>query len=128
MVKEKNEVYKCSICGNIVEVNVVGGGTLVCCGQEMKLQEIKTSEAGTEKHLPMVEIVEDKIIVKVGSVAHPMQEDHYIQWIELLGEHEILRHELFPGQNPQTEFPKIDKPLSVRIYCNLHELWETKIQ
>ncbi|MFA6537413.1 MAG: desulfoferrodoxin [Patescibacteria group bacterium] len=127
MVKEKNEIYKCSTCGNIVEINHVGGGTLVCCGQDMNKQEPNTVEASTEKHLPIVEIIADKIIVKVGSIAHPMEETHFIEWVELIDEKNSCKKFLSPGMEPTVEFCKSEEIKKVRAYCNLHGLWETEI-
>jgi superoxide reductase len=116
----QNEVYKCEICGNIVEVTHAGGGVLVCCGEPMKLMKENANDtASTEKHVP---IIQDKKVI-VGSVAHPMEEKHYIEWIEATSSSgEIAKVFLKPGDKPEAEFSF--KPLSARAYCNLHGLWK----
>lgn len=112
------EVYKCEICGNIVEVIHASGGTLVCCGQPMKIQEGKNSEEGkTEKHKP---VIEGKL-VKVGSVEHPMTEEHSIEWIEATNGKETAKVFLSPSEKPEATFSF--EPTSARAYCNLHGLW-----
>lgn len=135
-VTSLNEVYKCSVCGNIVEVVHVGGGTLVCCGKEMILQIENSTDAATEKHVPVVERDGTKVAVKVGSVAHPMEAAHYIEWIELLvilpktanaPEDTIsYKHFFHPGDMPETEFeiPEEAEEVIARAYCNLHGLWK----
>ena len=117
------EIYVCEICGNIVEVIDAGPGELVCCGQEMTLQTENTKEAAVEKHLPVVERVGDRLKVKVGSVAHPMEPAHYIEWIELIEGNRVTRVELAPGAAPEAEFSFGGGPCTVRAYCNLHGLW-----
>ena len=121
---EKNQVYKCGICGNMVEVLVVGGGQLVCCGQPMTLLVENTVEASKEKHVPVVQQGKVGVKITVGSVPHPMEEKHYIQWIEVVNGDYVNRKYLKPGQAPEAEFyvPYTDK-LIVRAYCNLHGLW-----
>lgn len=116
------EIYKCKICGNIVEVLFIGGGELVCCGQSMQLMnENADDSASKEKHIP---IIEGKKI-KVGSVAHPMEEKHYIEWIEATGDKgEISKVFLKPGDKPEASF--CFKIKSVRAYCNLHGLWKNQ--
>ncbi|MBN1153377.1 desulfoferrodoxin [candidate division KSB1 bacterium] len=121
---EVNQIYKCDICGNIVEVLIAGKGQLVCCGEPMKLLTENTVDAATEKHVPVIEKSDDSITVKVGSVAHPMEEKHYIQFIELFADGKIYRHYLKPGQNPQVTFPVRAKEVSAREYCNIHGLWK----
>ncbi len=123
---EKMQVYKCDICGNIVEVLNVGGGELVCCGQPMKLLEEKTADSGTEKHVPFIQRVDNKYIVKVGeNQAHPMEEKHYIQWIELIVDGKVYRKFLNPGDAPQAEFEVPEgKDVYAREFCNLHGLWK----
>ncbi|OGS34681.1 MAG: desulfoferrodoxin [Elusimicrobia bacterium RIFOXYB2_FULL_49_7] len=125
MVKALKQVFKCALCGNIVEVVHVGGGTLVCCGQNMTLLEENTVEAAKEKHVPVVEVSSDKVTVKVGSVAHPMNPDHYIEFIELLTETGILRQFLKPGDHPVAVFSGAFGTVSARAYCNLHGLWKS---
>jgi superoxide reductase len=121
---EKLEVYKCELCGNIVEVLHGGKGELVCCGQPMKLYKENTVDAAKEKHVPVVEKVAGGFKVKVGSVAHPMEEKHYIEWIEVIADGEAYRYFLKPGVAPQASF-KIDAgKVTAREYCNLHGLWK----
>ena len=112
------------VCGNIVEVLHAGRGQLVCCGQPMKLMEAKKSEEGKEKHLPVIEQGEGKVVVKVGSVAHPMEEQHYIEWIELITDGTVYRKQLKPGDEPRAEFSVEAEKLSARAYCNVHGLWQ----
>ncbi len=116
------QVYKCMVCGNIVEVLHAGKGQLVCCGKPMVLMEAKKEDAGKEKHVPVVEYREGKTAVKIGEVEHPMEEEHYIEWIEVVSEDGVCRKHLKPGDKPEVEFEgKFNK---VRIYCNVHGLWE----
>jgi len=122
---EKRQIYKCNICGNIVEVLHVGGGELVCCGQPMQLLEEKTEDEGKEKHVPVIEKTENGIKVKVGSVPHPMEENHYIEWIEVITNSDVYRKFLKPGDLPEAEFNIKDEQITVRIYCNLHGLWKS---
>ena len=118
------EVYKCELCGNIVEVLDGGAGQLVCCGKPMSLLEERTADAATEKHVPVIEKSEGKIIVKVGSVPHPMEEGHYIEWIELLADGKAYRQFLNPGDEPQAVFEITADNVSAREYCNKHGLWK----
>ena len=118
------EIYRCPICGNIVEVVNVGAGTLVCCGKPMLLLEENTTDAAYEKHVPVVEVVDNGYRVKVGSAEHPMMESHYIQWIELLTEDAVYRKELHPGDKPEAVFLTHQKVEAAREYCNLHGLWK----
>ncbi len=112
---EFKQIYKCEICGNITEVLHTGQGELVCCGQPMKLQTEKLEEEGTEKHKPVIE--NNK--VKVGSVPHPMEETHYIEWIEA----DNCKTFLKPSDKPEAEFSK--QPKQARAYCNVHGLWKS---
>lgn len=121
---EKNGVYKCDICGNIVEVLHTGGGDLVCCGQPMKYLEENTVDAAKEKHVPVIEKTANGIKVTVGSVAHPMEEKHWIEFIEVVADGKVYRQDLKPGQKPEAEFCiKADK-VTAREFCNLHGLWK----
>lgn len=121
---EQLQVYKCEACGNIVEVLHGGEGELVCCGQPMVLVKENTVDAAKEKHVPVIEKVEGGYNVKVGSVAHPMEEKHYIEWVELIADGKAYRQFLKPGQTPEAIF-KIDAAsVSAREYCNLHGLWK----
>jgi len=124
-VSEKNQIFKCKVCGNIVEVVNVGGGTLVCCGQPMQLIDERTQEGAREKHLPVVEKTEKGFKVTVGSVPHPMEEKHYIQWIEVMADGMLYRQYLNPNEAPEAEFEIDAKHIEVREYCNLHGLWKT---
>ena len=119
------EVYKCELCGNIVEVMHGGDGALVCCGAPMKLMVEGTTDAAKEKHVPVLEETADGYTIKVGSVAHPMTPEHYIQWVELIMGAKVYREFLQPGQEPQASFKidKKEKPIA-REYCNLHGLWK----
>lgn len=119
-----HEIYRCEICGNIVEVANAGAGQLVCCGQPMKLLEGNTSDGALEKHVPVVEKIEGGYKVSVGSVAHPMLPEHYIQWIELVTPTRILRKHLQPGEEPVAVFMTDEQMVVAREYCNLHGLWK----
>jgi len=118
------EVYKCSVCGNEVEVIYVGGGTLWCCKKPMDLLRENTTDASQEKHVPVVERVEGGVQVKVGSVAHPMEQAHLIRWIELIADGKAYRQSLNAGEPPETFFPVEGGQLLARAYCNLHGLWK----
>ncbi len=123
-----NEIYKCEICGNIVEVVGAAGGTLVCCGKPMTLKNEATRDGAGEKHLPVVEKVDGGIKVKVGEVQHPMTPEHWINWIEVLTENEVYRAHLNPGDTPEACFcVDYDKVIAVREYCNLHGLWRNDL-
>ncbi|MFH7320614.1 desulfoferrodoxin [Desulfurivibrio sp. D14AmB] len=121
---KKLEVYKCDLCGNIVEVLHAGAGQLVCCGQPMRLMTENTVDAAKEKHVPVIEKVEGGYLVKVGAVPHPMEEKHYIEWIELLADGKVYRQFLEPGQTPEAFFPVSAAQVTAREYCNLHGLWK----
>lgn len=121
----KLQIYKCEVCGNIVEVLHEGQGQLVCCGQPMKLFEAKTEEEGKEKHLPVVEKLDNGIKVKVGSVSHPMEEKHYIEWVEVISNGKAYRQFLKPGDAPEATFEVSADDLTVREYCSIHGLWKT---
>jgi len=118
-----NEVYKCNLCGNIVEVVHAGAGALVCCNEKMALLTENTVDASKEKHVPVIEVGATSITVKVGSVAHPMEAAHYIEWIELIADGKVYRQQLQPGQAPEATFPVIAKQVTAREYCNLHGQW-----
>lgn len=121
---ERNDIYRCPICGNIVEVLNAGGGPLVCCGKPMELLVENTVDAAKEKHVPVIEKIDGGYRVSVGSVEHPMLENHYIQWIELITKDGTLRHFLNPGEKPVAEFFTKSEALGAREYCNLHGLWK----
>lgn len=122
------ELYHCNICGQMVLVVSEGAGTLVCCNQPMiQIQEKHGEEEGKEKHIPVLEKKGDGIIVKVGSVPHPMVDDHYIKWIEVMGETFLQCATLKPGDAPEMEFcVPYEKVHKVRIYCNKHGFWTFK--
>jgi superoxide reductase len=119
----RNEVFKCDVCGHIVEVLHEGKGELVCCNQPMKRLIENTTDAAKEKHVPVVEKVAGGFMVKVGSVAHPMEEKHYIEWIEVIADGKAYRQFLAPGQAPEAFFPIEAANITAREYCNLHGLW-----
>ena len=119
------EIYKCEVCGNIVEVIHAGDGELVCCEKPMQLLDGKTEDQGKEKHVPVIEKTKNGILVKVGSIPHPMEEKHYIEWIEVLADGKAYRKFLNPGEKPEAEFEiKADK-VTAREFCNVHGLWKT---
>jgi superoxide reductase len=121
---ERLEVYKCEACGNIVEVLTGGAGELVCCGEPMKLLKENTTDAAQEKHVPVIEKVDGGYKVKVGSVAHPMEEKHYIEWIEVIADGQAYRQFLKPGGAPEAFFPIQASSIVAREHCNLHGLWK----
>lgn len=123
---ELNQIYKCQVCGNIVELIHAGGGELVCCGQPMDLMKEKTEDAGNEKHVPVIEVSGNKVKVKVGSVPHPMEDKHYIEWVELLADGRAYRKYLKPGDKPEAEFEITAAKISAREYCSVHGLWKSK--
>ncbi len=120
----KLEVYKCNVCGNIVSVLHAGSGKLVCCGEEMELLKEKKVDKGKEKHVPVMEETESGVKVKVGSDPHPMEEDHFIEWIEILADDKVQRKFLSPGDKPEAEFCVKNKKVFAREFCNVHGLWE----
>jgi len=122
---QKSQIYKCEVCGNIVEVLHEGVGQLVCCGQEMKLLEEELEEQGKEKHVPVIEQAEKAIKIKVGSVPHPMEENHYIEWIELIADDRVYREFLKPGNPPEAEFKISAEKIEAREYCSVHGLWRS---
>ena len=121
---EKLQIYKCNTCGNIVEVLHGGIGELVCCGKPMELLDEKTADATTEKHVPVIEKIEGGYKVKVGSVPHPMTEEHLIEWIELLADGKAYRQFLEPGAAPEAIFQIEGNSVSAREHCNVHGLWK----
>lgn len=121
---QRLEVYKCDKCGNIVEILHGGQGTLVCCDEPMKLKAENTVDASLEKHVPVVEPSDGGIIVKVGSVPHPMADEHYIEFIELVGADRLCRIWLKPGMIPEAMFSALGEGVYAREYCNIHGLWK----
>lgn len=124
-MSNKLEIYKCQSCGNIVETLHAGPGELSCCGAPMVLQTENTVDASREKHLPVIERTAEGILVKVGSVAHPMEAQHFIEWIEVIAGDRVYRQTLKPGEAPQALFPAVDGNITVREYCTLHGQWAT---
>ena len=122
---ELNQVYKCNVCGNIVEVLHAGGGQLVCCGQPMELLEEKKEDEGLEKHVPVIEKTGSGVKVKVGSVPHPMEDAHYIEFVEVIAGGRIYRKFLGPGDKPEAEFEINAENIKAREYCNVHGLWRS---
>ena len=123
---EKYQIYHCAYCGNMVEVLHGGKGELVCCGKPMTLAVAKTADQGMEKHVPVIERIDGGVKVKVGSVAHPMEADHHIEWIEILADGKAYRQFLKPGQAPEAVFHITAETVRVREDCNIHGLWEAK--
>ncbi len=121
---ERLEVYKCEVCGNIVEVLHGGDGELVCCGQPMNRFVENTVDAAKEKHVPVIEKVEGGVKVKVGDVAHPMEEKHYIEWVEIITDGKAYRQFLNPGEAPEATFNVEAGQITAREYCNIHGLWK----
>lgn len=125
MATQLQGIYKCSICGNVVEVLHAGAGELVCCGQPMAYLAENTTDAAQEKHVPVISIGENSISVKVGSVAHPMTAEHSIEWIELIADGKSYRAFLQPGDAPEATFAVKAQTVSARAYCNLHAMWKS---
>ena len=121
---KKLQIYKCKMCGNIVEVLHGGAGELVCCGEPMELLDEKTADATTEKHVPVIEKIEGGYKVKVGSVPHPMTKEHLIEWIELLADGKAYRQFLEPGAAPEAIFHIKGDSVTAREHCNVHGLWK----
>lgn len=121
---ERMEIYKCEMCGNIVEVLHGGAGELVCCGEPMIVMKPKTAvEEGKEKHVPVVEKTDGGVLVKVGSIPHPMEEEHYIEWIQVVTDAKVLRKFLKPGEVPEAKFETSDEIISAKEYCTIHGFW-----
>lgn len=132
---EKNQIYKCNICGNIAEVLHMGVGELICCGQPMELLEEKDTDEGLEKHVPVIEELpanicqgKDGFRIKIGKVEHPMEENHYIEWIEIIpADNKRGKKFLEPNDKPEAEFFTRKKITGARAYCNIHGLWKSKM-
>ena len=125
---KKGMIYRCSVCGNIIEVLQEGVGTLVCCGQDMEMLQEKEQDQGLEKHVPQIKIEGDVVTVTVGDILHPMEDSHYIQFIQLIVDGDTQIKYLQPNDQPIAEFklPKEYKNITAREYCNLHGLWKSK--
>lgn len=122
---KRYDVYKCEVCGHIIEVLHEGVGELVCCGQPMKKMEENVVDASREKHVPVIEKVADGYLVKVGSAPHPMEEKHYIEWVELVADGVAYRKFLKPGDAPEAKFCLSATTVYAREYCNIHGLWKS---
>ncbi|MDP6380242.1 MAG: desulfoferrodoxin [Phycisphaerae bacterium] len=123
---ERLQIYKCDKCGNIVEVVHGGGGGLVCCGEKMVFLEANTVDAAKEKHVPVIEKTAGGVKVKVGSAAHPMEEKHYIEWIQIIADGRAYRQFLSPGDAPEATFDVDAEDITAREHCNLHGLWRSQ--
>ncbi len=124
-VSKKMQVFKCNVCGNIIEVLTVGSGELICCNQPMELLQEQTEDAGKEKHVPVIEKTETGIRVKLGSEPHPMEEKHYIEWIEVATNDKVYKKFLKPGEKPEADFEIQTTNVKARAYCNIHKLWQS---
>ena len=125
---EKGEIYRCKVCGNIIQVLNPDVGELVCSGVPMELLTEQTSGTGEEKHVPVLENTDEGLIVHVGEIPHPMEENHCIEWVEVMADGEVYLKFLEPGDQPLAEFP-VDpdqvQEIKVREYCSIHGLWES---
>jgi len=124
-MSQLKQIYKCNVCGHIIEIINSGAGQLVCCGQPMELLVEKTQDEGLEKHVPVIEKTVNGFKVKVGSIPHPMEATHYIQWIELIADGIILRKHFNPGEESEAEFCLKAEKVEAREYCNIHGLWKS---
>ena len=122
---EQKQIYRCNVCGNIVDVLHAGKGRLVCCGQPMELLKEKSEDVGLEKHVPVIEKTETGVKVKVGSIPHPMEEKHYIEWVEVIADGKVYREFLKPGDKPEAEFETKAEKIEAREYCTIHGLWKS---
>lgn len=124
---KQNQIYKCEICGNIVEILRSGKGQLICCNQSMNLLKEKQKDQGKEKHVPVIKKVKNISVVSVGEIEHPMNKNHYIEWIEIvLNNGKRIKRFLQPNDKPEIEYHCINKIVSARSYCNIHGLWKSK--
>jgi superoxide reductase len=122
---DRGEIYKCSVCGLMVEVLISATGHPVCCSKPMERLEEKTRDEGKEKHVPAISHTDEGIWVRVGSVPHPMEEQHYIQWIEINADGVVHRKFLSPGDVPEAKFPVKAENVTAREHCNVHGLWKS---
>lgn len=125
-MSEEKQVYRCNICGNMVEVLHLGTGKLVCCGNRMQLLEEKREGLGPQKHIPVIEQIDNGVKIKIGETEHPMEENHCVEWVELVTDDAVYRKVFKPGEKPEAEF-NIDladiNSVSAREYCSIHGLW-----
>lgn len=119
------QICKCNVCGNIVEILHAGAGSLVCCNQPMEKLVEKNQEEGFEKHLPVIEKRGNLIKIKVGDVLHPMEDAHFIEWIEIIEDGVSYRKVLSPGQSPEMQMEVGGGEIFVRSFCNIHGLWKS---
>lgn len=127
-MKEKNTVfYKCGVCGNVIGLIDGDINHMTCCSKPMERLEANSVDAATEKHVPVYEIVEDEIVVKVGEVEHPMEKDHYIMWVALVSDNQTTRIRLYPEQGTEVRFKYIPQS-TLYAYCNKHGLWKTEVE
>ncbi len=121
------KIFKCHICGNMVELIENGGGELVCCGEPMEDLVAKETDLGLEKHVPVATYHDNLLTVKVGSVEHPMSSDHYISTIIIKYEGQTARYDLKPSDSPSAQFliPATAKQIEIYEYCNIHGLWKS---
>jgi superoxide reductase len=124
---EVNQIYKCSVCGNIVEILHSGAGELVCCGQSMKMMNEKTKDEGAEKHVPVIENNNGLIRIKLGEIPHPMEVGHYIEWIEIIANGKTYKKYLTEGDDPEFTFVIDAENVIARAYCNVHGLWKSQL-
>lgn len=122
---EQNQIYKCTTCNDIIEVLISGKGNFTCCDQAMELLEAKNKDEGQEKHVPMITKTDNGYLVKIGSVPHPMEKEHYIQFIEIIAAEQIYRQNLKPGQVPVAGFCIQAANITAREHCNIHGLWKS---
>lgn len=126
---ENEEIYRCNVCGNMVEVVHLGTGRLMCCGNQMALLEERKEGVGPEKHVPIIEKTDNGVKIKIGSWPHPMEENHCIEWIELIADNQVYRKILMPGDKPEAEFkvdPEDISQIEAREYCSIHGLWTSR--
>ena len=125
---KNSKFYICAHCGNVIEMVHDAGVPVMCCGQKMDALIPNTVEASGEKHIPAVTVSENIVEVNVGSVNHPMVEEHWIEWVQLVTDQGSYRKWMNPGQAPNVKFQLLnEKPLAVYAYCNLHGLWKTEL-
>ena len=125
-MEENTRFYKCPLCGKVIGMIHDPGVPTICCGREMELLVANTTDAAVEKHVPVYEIDGSKIVVSVGSVEHPMTEEHFIMWIALVSDNRTIRKQLHPGEKPEVVFPYA-KGATVYVYCNVHGLWKNDV-
>ena len=126
-MKENVRFYFCPICGNVIGLIDGDMNKITCCGKKMELMNANSTDASQEKHVPVCERVQDEIIVKVGTVEHPMEKEHYIMWIAQVSDNQTTRIRLFPEQSTEVRFKYIPKSI-IYAYCNKHGLWKNIVE